>query len=87
MMSQYAWAARQRALFDRYAADRGCERAHAAGVSGPWRSAGSNAHDPAVRGHDGSSTAGDPIDVIFLGRLTRLKGCDALVRGIRGASD
>ena len=34
-----------------------------------------------------SSTAGDPIDVIFLGRLTRLKGCDAWSRGIRRASD
>ena len=66
---------------------RRCERSHAEGIPGPRRSARSHAHDPAVCGHDAASTSGDPIDVIFLGRLTRLKGCGPLVQAVRRASD
>ena len=87
MMSQYAWAARQRALFDRYAAvvvaSEHMRREYLAHGVRPDRTV----TIPLFAAATVSSTAGDPIDVIFLGRLTRLKGCDALVQGIRGASD
>jgi glycosyltransferase involved in cell wall biosynthesis len=88
MMSQYTWAARQRALFSRYAAIV---------VASDHMRREYLAHGTRLdRTHTiplfasvapPSTQIRDPIDVVFLGRLTTLKGGEELVRATRVASD
>lgn len=85
----YSWAARQRALFDRYAsivvASAHMRDEYAAhGVPAdrlhtiPLFTAATASTNPIA--------VGDPIDVLFLGRMTPLKGSELLVRALRAAA-
>jgi glycosyltransferase involved in cell wall biosynthesis len=87
MLSQYTWAMRQQQLFDRYAGiivasqhmrreylryDVAADRVHAIPLFAIADSA--------------ATTAGAPIDVLFVGRMTPLKGPDVLVHAAAHAS-
>lgn len=87
-IGNYAWAARQRRLFDRYASivvasEHMRDEFAAHGVAAdrlhtiPLFTAVSRSIAPA---------AGDPIDVLFLGRMTPLKGSHLLVPAVRSAA-
>jgi glycosyltransferase involved in cell wall biosynthesis len=101
MMAQYAWARRQQRLFPRYAGivvasehmrreylryDISPDRLHAiplfgAAVPGSVVSAfGRKSHAPST------VEPATAIDVLFLGRMTSLKGVDALVRAVHAAA-
>jgi glycosyltransferase involved in cell wall biosynthesis len=88
MMSQYTWAARQRALLSRYAAvavaSEHMRREYLAHGTSPDRTHTiplfASVSPPSMQ-------IGHPVDVVFLGRLTRLKGVEELVRATKVASD
>lgn len=90
MAAQYGWARRQQRLFDRYAGvvvasdhmrreylryDLAADRIHAIPLF-------------AVRAERGDAVpaSGPPVDVAFLGRMTPLKGAEALLRAARHAA-
>jgi len=88
MLSQYNWAARQRALFSRYAAivvaSEHMRQEYLAHGTHP-----DGTHTVPLFASAGlrSTQTGHPIDVVFLGRLTTLKGGEELVRATKVASD
>ena len=94
MMAQYAWARRQQRLFPRYAGivvasehmrreylryDIPADRLHAIPLFGA-------AAQPSAPAAYASAQAGSAIDVLFLGRMTSLKGVEALVRAVHAAA-
>jgi glycosyltransferase involved in cell wall biosynthesis len=89
MMTQYAWARRQRALFPRYAAmvvasdhmRREFERYD--GLAGRVTTIPLFTAGPASRP---AASDDDAIDVVFLGRLTPLKGADLLMDALEHAA-
>jgi len=88
MMSQYSWASRQRALFSRYVAiavaSEHMRREYLAHGTHPDRTHTIPLFASVAQP---STQVGPPIDVVFLGRLTTLKGGDELIRATRLASD
>jgi glycosyltransferase involved in cell wall biosynthesis len=90
MTRQYRWAQRQRALFDRYAAIvvasqhmRDEYEAHGVPASRVWSVP---LFAPAIDEAQAKSAAVARFDVLFLGRMTNLKGGDLLVRAVASAS-
>jgi glycosyltransferase involved in cell wall biosynthesis len=88
MLAQYDWATRQRSLFPRYSAivvaSDHMRREYVAHGVEPAR-----VHAIPLFAADSPAPAAtdDPTDVVFLGRMTPLKGPDLLVRAVRRASD
>lgn len=93
MMAQYGWARRQQRLFPRYSGivvasqhmrreylryDIPDDRIHAIPLFGAAQPCGSAASS--------GTPAAEPIDVLFLGRMTPLKGAEPLVRALHHAA-
>lgn len=88
MIAQYNWAARQRALFSRYAAiavaSEHMRREYLAHGSNPDRTHTIPLFASVAQP---STQKGSRIDVVFLGRLTTLKGGEELIRAAKVAND
>ena len=86
IVAQYRWAARQRRLFDRYA----CIVVASEHMRGEYLRHGVRSglvHTIPLFAGGAASVAGEPdVDVVFLGRLTPLKGGETLLRAAEAAA-
>jgi glycosyltransferase involved in cell wall biosynthesis len=86
MMKQYGWARRQQALFPRYKAMVVASDHMRAEFSRYDGLAGRVTTIPLFTSGPAAVTSARTLDVVFLGRLTPLKGADLLLDGLRAAA-